>query len=117
MMTSKIMITMVKMMMIVREALRKMEGWGWGVCRWEFPPRNPDSSLRVSLITDQYPDHNHHDNNHHDNNYYDDNQVEDACHWWMPETDSWELGPKMSRPRYQVNINNVIINKIPGLHL
>ena len=31
-------------------------------------------------------------------------KVEDACHWWMPETDSWELGPKMSRPRYQVHI-------------
>jgi len=28
-------------------------------------------------------------------------KVEDACDWWMPETDSWELGPKMSRPRYQ----------------
>ena len=33
-------------------------------------------------------------------------KVEDACHWWMPETDSWELGPKMSRPRYQVHIIN-----------
>ena len=31
-------------------------------------------------------------------------KVEDTCHWWMPETDSWELGPKMSRPRYQVHI-------------
>ena len=33
-------------------------------------------------------------------------KVEDACDWWMPETDSWELGPKMSRPRYQVHIIN-----------
>ena len=29
-------------------------------------------------------------------------QVEDACHWWMPASDTWELGPKMSRRRYQV---------------
>ena len=29
-------------------------------------------------------------------------QVENACHWWMPASDTWELGPKMSRRRYQV---------------
>ena len=29
-------------------------------------------------------------------------QIEDACHWWMPASDTWELGPKMSRRRYQV---------------
>ena len=29
-------------------------------------------------------------------------QVEDACHWWLPASDTWELGPKMSRRRYQV---------------
>ena len=29
-------------------------------------------------------------------------QIEDVCHWWMPASDTWELGPKMSRRRYQV---------------